>query len=110
MIDLYYLLKINIAKAYSEMTYGILNIGQYMYLFALSVNPYLFRLYSLRHYILFSIGMFFSIFNHRAILLFIMLNLLTCDYNKLDRTTKLKMFFFFLLAVSFVFVFGDWSI
>ena len=88
---------------------GILRLSQYSYLYLLSVNPALFRLFKPKQYALFILGSLLSIFNHRAILPFLVLIVLELDYSKLDKRQKLYVLLFFGLQLLILLSFGEWK-
>lgn len=90
-------------------TYGILHFSQYLFLFILSLNPAVFRLFKWHHYALFFVGVLASIFNHRAILPFLMLIVLDLDYDRMDNRTRFWIAVFFSLSILNIMVFGGWS-
>jgi len=94
---------------YIAGTTGLLaGISQYLYLFILGTNPALFKLFKPKHYVIFTIGLTAALFNHRAILPFVLICLMDLDYSKLTSKTKKWLLFFFGLGLSIILVFGDW--
>lgn len=88
---------------------GILRLSQYSYLFLLSVNPALFRIFRAKHYLLFTLGSILAVFNHRAILPFLLLIVLDLDYSKLSKKQKLFVLLFFGLQLLILLSFGEWK-
>ena len=92
-------------EGYLNFEHGILN-GQYLALFILSFNPFVFRLFERRHFVFLLVSVLLSFFSHRAVLPFMLLILLDLDYSKLDRSLKQKMLYMFLFAVGIISIFG----
>lgn len=88
---------------------GILRLSQYSFLFILSVNPALFRLFKTKQYILFTLGTLLSIINHRAILPFLVLIVLDLDLAKLDKRQKLYILLFFGFQLLVLLSLGSWG-
>ena len=93
-----------IAKYASGLT-GVMT-PQYLYIFLLSVNPAVFRMFKWQHYVFLSIGILISFINSRAVMPFLFLILLDLDYSKFDAVQQRYAFYFFLAGVSLVSLFG----
>lgn len=94
--------------AYLNLLHGIA-YRQFMYLFVLSVNPFIFTFFEWRHYFIFGIGLVLSLFSQRAIMPFMLLMLLDFDYSKLDKELKKKMLYLFLFGfLIFCLAGGGW--
>jgi hypothetical protein len=91
---------------YSHGIYGITHAGQYLSLFVLSFNPSLFKMFKPRHFLFLIPGILLSVFNHRAILPFLVLIMLDMDYSKLDKGLKQQLFLFFCISVGILSCFG----
>lgn len=92
--------------SFKDIPTGILQNGQYYYLFILSMNPALFRLFKKKHLALFIIGAMLSTFNHRAILPILLLIILDLDYSSCDKALKQRMLFYFVFASAIISLFG----
>jgi len=88
---------------------GFAWFSQYLYLFILQINPALFRLFRPQDYILFLLGCAFSLFNHRAIMPFMLLIVLGLDYSKLNKKMKQWILLFFALQVLILVSFTRWG-
>lgn len=93
-------------SAYLGGGFGILHRGQYFDLFVLSFNPAIFRLFELRHFAFLAVGILLSVFNHRAVLPFLLLILLDLDWSKCDKAMKRWIFLWFILGAGIVMLFG----
>lgn len=90
---------------YLNLLHGIA-YRQFMFLYVLSINPFIFKLFELRHFILFGIGTVLSLFSHRAIIPFMLLILLDLDYSKMDKPMRQKMLLIFMVASAIFLLFG----
>src|ERR1035437_101157 len=84
--------------SYTNGWAGITNQGAYLYMFLLSWNPGIFKAFKKQHYPFLLIGTLLSIFNHRAILPFLLLTMLDLDYSKMDKEFFKTLLFFFFVA------------
>jgi len=89
-----------------DLTYGILHQGQYLYLFILSFNPEIFKLFELRHFVFLLIGVLLSAINARAVLPFLLIIFLDLDYSKMDKKLKRNIFIYFMVMVGIISIFG----
>jgi hypothetical protein len=94
---------------YLNFTTGFFGSTQYTYLFAMSFNPVMFKLFKLRHFAFIAVGIILSMFNHRAIFPFLLLALLDLDYTKLTPKDWEWAGGFFLLSSLILLVFGGAS-
>jgi len=88
-----------------DLSFGILHQGQFLYLFILSINPGLIRLFNLKQFLFLLVGVGFSIFNHRAILPFMLLAILDLQ-TPLTKDIKQMMLLFFFIASGILLFFG----
>lgn len=86
---------------------GIFPISQYTWLFIMSINPMIFKLFRPRHFILFGIGFIGSFINHRAILPVMLLICLDLDFDKLTDKDRKIMILFLFLQLFILFAFGS---
>lgn len=95
------------------MTFGIFPISQYTWLFIMSINPIIFKLFKPKHFILFFLGFAASFINARAILPFMLLICLELDFDKLTDKDRKIMILFLFLQLFILFAFGsawhDWN-
>ena len=93
---------------FAHMGAGLIPFSQYTFLFILSINPGIFRLFKQKHYALFAFGVAASVFQSRAILPVMLLIMLDLDYSHLDKKDKLAILAFFMLQVLILLTFGGW--
>lgn len=84
---------------------GILNLGAYLFLFVLALNPTIFKMFRLRTYGFLALGVLASVVNSRAIMPFMLLAILDLDYSRFDADLQKKMMLFFLLGFMILAVF-----
>lgn len=85
---------------------GFFPISQYSYLFILSLNPVMFKMFKPKHWILFAVGVGLSFFNHRAIIPAMLLCCLDLDYSQLGKDEKRLMLLFFALQLFILMAFS----
>jgi len=88
-------------------TAGILPISQYTWLFIMSINPMVFKLFKPHHFVLFFMGFAGSFINHRAILPFMLLICLDLDFDKLTDKDRKIMILFLFIQLFILFAFGS---
>jgi hypothetical protein len=81
-------------------------ISQYTYLLILSINPPLFKLFKPRHYVIFFLGLAGALFNHRALMPFMLLIILDLDYANLSTRIIRQLLLFFALGCAVITMFG----
>lgn len=97
----------NLSIRYLSGSTGLLGgLTQYTYLFILSINPAIFKLFRPRHYAMLGVGILVSLFNHRAILPFMLLICLDLDYANLNPKLVRWLLFFFTIGCAIISMFG----
>ena len=86
---------------------GILPVSQYTWLFIMSINPLIFKLFKPKHFVIFLLGFAASFINARAILPFMLLICLDLDFSKLTENDKKTMILFLFLQLFILFAFGS---
>ena len=92
----------------SRAGYGIWPPSQYSYLFVMSLNPAFVRMMGPAQTLLLIMGILLSALNHRAILPFSLIILLTLDYSKLGKAEMRLGYIFFCLTLAIFVLFGGW--
>jgi hypothetical protein len=86
--------------------FGVLSGGIYMFLFFLTINPAIFKIFRPHHYWIFAAGAVLSLLNHRAILPALLLIIIDADYSKITPELLKTMSHFFLLGLFIMAIFS----